>query len=89
MCVDCSRDTLWKKLVKMDFTRYFLESAKVATELTGRKKVETELEPLFALYVSDMLTSDMSKDLDYVYLSRNLHVHFLILTRYYLLNRII
>ena len=46
--------------MKMDFTRYLLESAKVATELTGRKKVETELEPLFALHVSDMITSDMS-----------------------------
>ena len=49
--------------MKMDFTRYLLESTKVTTELTGRKKVETELEPLFALYVSDMITSDMSKDL--------------------------
>ena len=47
----------------MDFSRYVLESAKVATELTGRKKVETELKSLFALYVSDMITSDMSKDL--------------------------
>ena len=56
MCVGW--DTLWKKLVKMDFSRYVLESAKVATELTGRKKVETELEPLFPLYVSDMITSD-------------------------------
>ena len=56
MCVGW--DTLWKKLVKMDFTRYLLESTKVTTELTGRKKVETELEPLFPLYVSDMITSD-------------------------------
>ena len=56
MCVGW--DTLWKKLVKMDFSRYVLESTKVATELTGRKKVETELEPLFPLYVSDMITSD-------------------------------
>ena len=59
MIVCVGWDTLWKKLVKMDFTRYLLESAKVATVLTGRQKVETELKPLFALYVSDMITSDM------------------------------